>query len=181
MPLKMITSSAKKFEEIAQVLAPIKVERIDIDLAEIQSLDPHEVVAHKLREAEKHADGRYIVEDSYVLLACMNNRLPGPFVKFFYDALGCQGLVDIVTRSGDDRASWGVTIGYLEPGGEPQYFEGVVHGRIVPPRGDRDFGFGPAFLPDGFDKTFGEMERADKHAISARGIAVRALKGFLQK
>lgn len=179
MPLQLITSSDKKFEEISQILAPLPLERVAIDLAEIQSLDPHEVAAHKLREAQTHAAGRYLVEDSYVVLGCMGNKLPGPFVKFFYEALGCEGLVDIVSKTGNDRASWGVMIGYLEPGSEPRYFEGVVHGRIVPARGDKDFGFGPAFLPEGSAQTFGEMERAAKHAISARGIAARAFTEFL--
>ncbi len=55
--------------------------------------------------------------------------------------------------------------------------EGTVAGVIAPaPRGTSGFGYDPVFVPDGGDgRTFGEMEAAEKHAISARGRAFRAL------
>src|SRR5262249_5768387 len=40
-------------------------------------------------------------------------------------------------------------------------FEGVVEGQIADrPRGLRGFGYDPVFIPDGFQKTFGELETA---------------------
>ena len=50
------------------------------------------------------------------------------------------------------------------PDGEAQYFRGEAEGTLVwPPRGDKGFGYDPVFLPNGFDKTFGEMSAAEKH------------------
>ncbi len=49
-------------------------------------------------------------------------------------------------------------------------FEGRVDGVLVfPPRGDKGFGYDPIFLPDGLDKTFGEMMSAEKHALPGDG------------
>jgi XTP/dITP diphosphohydrolase len=51
-------------------------------------------------------------------------------------------------------------------------FEGKVHGHLVwPPRGLRGFGYDPMFVPDGHDRTFGEMDPAKKHAMSHRARA----------
>jgi XTP/dITP diphosphohydrolase len=50
------------------------------------------------------------------------------------------------------------------PEGGAEYFRGEVEGTLVwPPRGDRGFGYDPVFLPDGYDKTFGEMSAEEKH------------------
>lgn len=66
--------------------------------------------------------------------------------------------------------------------GQVETFEGRVDGTLVwPPRGDRGFGYDPMFVPAGHDRTFGEMDPDEKHAISHRAAAfaklVAALKG----
>jgi XTP/dITP diphosphohydrolase len=56
------------------------------------------------------------------------------------------------------------------PDGETATFEGRVDGTIVwPPRGDQGFGYDPIFLPDGFNRTFGEMSSEEKHELPPRG------------
>ena len=55
-------------------------------------------------------------------------------------------------------------------------FEGTVEGRIADEaRGDAGFGYDPIFVPDGFEKTFGELTTEVKNTISHRGKAIRAL------
>ena len=62
------------------------------------------------------------------------------------------------------------------PGGEDRVVEGRMDGSLVrEPRGDGGFGYDPVFLPDGHDLTTAEMPAAEKHAISHRGRALRAL------
>lgn len=56
------------------------------------------------------------------------------------------------------------------PDGEATTFEGRVDGTIIwPPRGNKGFGYDPIFLPDGFDRTFGEMSSEEKHGLPPRG------------
>ncbi len=55
--------------------------------------------------------------------------------------------------------------------------EGFCEGKIVEtPRGSGGFGYDPLFIPDGFDRTFAELTTEEKHEISHRGKALRALK-----
>jgi len=73
-------------------------------------------------------------------------------------------------------ARFNATLCLAWPDGHDELFEGQVHGRIVwPMRGENGFGFDPVFLPDGKAQTFGEMDPAEKHAMSHRAIAFRKL------
>jgi len=54
------------------------------------------------------------------------------------------------------------------PDGHAEYFRGEVEGTLVwPPRGEKGFGYDPMFLPDGHDRTFGEMSAQEKHGTAA--------------
>jgi XTP/dITP diphosphohydrolase len=59
---------------------------------------------------------------------------------------------------------------------------GEVAGRIgTEPRGAAGFGYDPVFMPDGGGgRTFAEMSPSEKHALSHRGRAVRALASQLE-
>ncbi len=56
------------------------------------------------------------------------------------------------------------------PDGHVEGFEGRVDGAAVwPPRGDAGFGYDPLFMPDGFDRTFGQMSADEKHGLPPKG------------
>ncbi len=61
--------------------------------------------------------------------------------------------------------------------GEEVWADGEVTGTIASrPVGEAGFGYDPVFVPDGFDgRTFAEMTSAEKHGVSHRGRAFRAL------
>jgi len=66
--------------------------------------------------------------------------------------------------------------------GKSHIFEGICNGEIAHTRmGDDGFGYDPIFIPDGFDRSFAQMTKAEKNEISHRGIAVRKLIAFLKK
>ena len=68
------------------------------------------------------------------------------------------------------------------PDGHLEEFEAIVEGTLVwPPRGDAGFGYDPMFLPDGHDRTFGEMSSDEKHGLPPRGqgLSHRA-RAFMQ-
>lgn len=70
------------------------------------------------------------------------------------------------------RANFTAALCLAWPDGETEVFEGKVYGHLVwPPRGENGFGYDPMFLPDEGELTFGEMEPAEKHAISHRARA----------
>jgi XTP/dITP diphosphohydrolase len=62
------------------------------------------------------------------------------------------------------------------PSGESRVFEGEVRGHLsFPPRGPRGFGYDPIFVADGMERTFAEIEPAQKHAMSHRARAFEKL------
>ncbi|MDR1812576.1 MAG: RdgB/HAM1 family non-canonical purine NTP pyrophosphatase [Candidatus Fibromonas sp.] len=62
----------------------------------------------------------------------------------------------------------------IRPGKSPEFFQGECKGSILAaPRGNGGFGYDPVFLPDGYDKGFGEMNEKEKNALSHRGRAIR--------
>lgn len=176
--LSFITSNKFKFAEVKLLLPDIV--QLSIDLPEIQDIDPQKIIAAKLQAAFNHHDGPFIVEDTSLYLDALNG-LPGPFSKWFEKALGDQKLADICQQLGNSNVRTETIIGYAKNADHIQFFSGSINGTIVPPRGDRSFGFNAIFQPDGFDKTFGEMTTDEKNKISMRGIAVKKLRAYLEK
>lgn len=77
----------------------------------------------------------------------------------------------------DKSAAFVCALALVWPDGREEVFEGRVDGQIVwPPRGGNGFGYDPVFVPDGFGKTFAEMEPDYKHQISHRAKAFKKLK-----
>jgi len=59
---------------------------------------------------------------------------------------------------------------------EPLYFEGIVEGNITNKCiGTFGFGYDPVFIPEGFKKTYAEMNLQEKSSLSHRAIAVKKL------
>ena len=80
----------------------------------------------------------------------------------------------------DDRAAFHCALAVAWPHGPVAAVEGRTDGRLVfPGRGERGFGYDPIFVPDGADRTFGEMEGRAKAALSHRSRAFEALKAAL--
>ncbi|HET7888824.1 MAG TPA: RdgB/HAM1 family non-canonical purine NTP pyrophosphatase [Bradyrhizobium sp.] len=59
------------------------------------------------------------------------------------------------------------------PDGHIEEVEARVDGTLVwPPRGSAGFGYDPMFLPDGFERTFGEMTSIEKHGLPPLGMGL---------
>jgi XTP/dITP diphosphohydrolase len=68
----------------------------------------------------------------------------------------------------------------VTPEGAETVAEGTCEGSLGrEPRGSGGFGYDPAFLPEGWERTMAELEPAEKHRISHRGRALRALRALL--
>lgn len=177
--LKFITGNKNKFKEIEVMLAPLKIEQIDIDLDEIQELDDQKIILHKLKQASGHIRGQYFVEDSSISYECFNYKFPGPFIRWFHEGLTVTEQAKMAIKLGRVGAEAKTIVGFSKNGKDFKIFTGSIKGKIVMPRGDRDFGYGPIFQPDGFKLTYGEMERDLKFKISSRGQAIKKLKKYL--
>lgn len=79
-----------------------------------------------------------------------------------------------------DRSAQFKTVIALNLNGQQHLFTGIVRGTIIDEkRGEQGFGYDPIFVPDGYEQTFAQMNRAEKAALSHRGKAVQQLVAFL--
>ncbi len=176
--LNLVTGNVNKLREFQRFVTLIG--QLAIDLPEIQSLDPREVIAAKLRTAREHkADGILLVEDTSLELACYGG-LPGTFVKWFEKQMGIEKMAEQAAKLGNTAATARTIIGLIDEREATYFFEGIVQGDFVLPRGDQDFGWGPAFQPAGMDRTFGEMTREEKDRYGMRGQAIRKLVSHIE-
>lgn len=173
-----VSGSRGKVAE-ARRLAGEDLEVADIELPEIQSLEPLEVLRVKAGEAWRRLGRPLVVEEAGLGLAALNG-FPGPLVKWMLASVGADGLARVAAALGDERAVARCALAYFD--GERQVLgEGETVGRLVRPgRGRRGFGWDPIFLPDGGERTFGELDGPAKDRVSHRGKAWRDLLAKLR-
>ncbi len=69
----------------------------------------------------------------------------------------------------------------LHNGHAELFFEGIVNGTIADePKGGKGFGYDPVFIPDGYQRSFAELEPHEKNRISHRARALNELKEYLE-
>ena len=90
-------------------------------------------------------------------------------------------MAKIVEPFDKNSAEAKVVIGFARENGSTEFFEGSIKGKVVKPRGDKGFGWDSIFLPDGMDKTFGELTIEEKAKISMRSEAFKKLADFILK
>lgn len=79
-------------------------------------------------------------------------------------------------------ACFKTVISYIDSFGNASSFEGKIEGEILEEkRGSQGFGYDPIFLPNGYTKTFAEMNLAEKSNLSHRSIALEKFYSFLLK
>lgn len=177
--LTFITGNQNKADYVARFLSE-QITHHKLDLDELQSLDPHAVLEHKVRQAYSILKQPVLVEDVTLTVPAMG-RLPGAFIKWFLQELDVQGFCDIVQRLENQQAIAAVRFA-LHDGKDIHFFEGETRGTLIAkPRGDRGFGYDPAFMPDGWAKTRGEMTLEEYDQTSPRLQALLKLKSFLEK
>jgi len=95
-------------------------------------------------------------------------------------AANIEKVLQKMAKIKNRKARFRTVISLVIDGVEKQ-FEGVVDGEILTEkRGNVGFGYDPVFQPEGFSKSFAEMELADKNKISHRGRAVEKLVNYLK-
>ena len=144
---------------------------------------------------EKGIEATVLADDSGLEVFALNGE-PGIYSARYCGYHGNDGanndkLMQKLENVGDRSARYFCALSYqtVSAGAdgkftvsEPKIFEGECRGQINhAPVGDMGFGYDPLFVPDGFDRTFAQMELEEKKAISHRGNAIRALKAALGK
>lgn len=177
--ITFITGNQHKAEQVANWLST-HIPHRKIDLDELQTLDIHQIVEHKARQAYGILNTPVLIEDVSLTFNALG-QLPGPFIKWFIQELDYPGLVKLLEGYDDRSARAGCCYGFYDGAGL-HFFEGEVTGRIAGrPRGSGGFGFDPVFIPDGYSVTRAEMDGDAYAKTSPRKFALDKLKQFLAR
>lgn len=187
MDLIFITGNQAKADYLAKWLGH-KVPHQKVDLDEIQSLDPYEVIEHKARQAYEIVGKPVLVEDVALSFNALGGKLPGTLIKWFLEELGNEGLIKLLAGFDDRTATASILYG-LYDGKELRTFAGEQTGRIADTlpddttehgwRGSKSWNFG--FIPDGADKTYAEMTDEELKPFSHRAKAIEKLRAYLDQ
>lgn len=172
-----VTGNKGKLAEVQAILSGVaNVEAVKMDLPELQG-DVLEIAREKAVVAWKTIQRPCMIEDTSLCFNGMDG-LPGPYIKWFLDKLGNEGLNDMLVGFAD-KTGYAQCIFTVVEGDRPEdvkFYVGRCSGTIVRPRGPGGFGWDPIFLPDGSELTFAEMSADAKNEISHRSKALAALK-----
>lgn len=195
--LVIATHNAGKLREIAELIEPLGIECVSA--ASLDLPEPEETGVSfadnadlKARQAADLSGLPALADDSGLAVDALHGRPGIHSARWAEDEAGnrdwqraMRKVWDAVEAEGPDAghdAHFACALAIAWPNdGQAETFEGRVDGTLVwPPRGDKGFGYDPMFVPAGGAMTFGEMEPADKHAISHRADAFRKLVAALK-
>jgi len=182
------THNKGKLEEIADLLKPFGVEVVGaagMGLPEpvedgTTFVENARIKAH----AAAKATGLPALSDDSGIEIDALDKAPGIYTADWAETETGRDFVMAMTKSHDLLVKSGApepwtarfccTLVLAWPDGHDEVFPGKMEGRVVwPMRGEQGHGYDPIFQPEGYDVTFGEMDRWEKNKISHRADAFR--------
>jgi len=188
--LLVATHNRGKLEEIAKLLEPFGISVVsagDMNLPEPAETEDSFVgnARIKAHAAAKATGLPALSDDSGITIDALKGA-PGVYTADWAETPNGRDFVIAMAKTWEKLeavaapqprvAQFRCTLVLAWPDGHDEVFEGVMPGRVVwPMRGSQGHGYDPIFQPDGFDITFGEMDRWQKNEISHRADAFRKL------
>lgn len=188
--LVVATHNKGKLEEISALLAPFGVtlsSNADHHLPEPEETETTFIGNARIKaHAAAKATGLPALADDSGLAVEALAGAPGVYTADWAETPNGRDFVMAMGKVNDElnkidapfprRAKFCCTLVLAWPDGHDEVFEGEMPGQLVwPLRGEQGHGYDPMFQPDGFEVTFGEMDRWKKNDISHRADAFRKL------
>ena len=193
--LLIATHNQGKLDEIAHLLKPLG---ISVSSAKQHGLpEPEETGTTFVENAriKAHAAAKAtglpaLADDSGIEIDALDGA-PGVYTADWAETPNGRDFIMAMTRTHEELAKVNAptprtarfccTLVLAWPDGHDEVFPGVMEGQVVwPMRGEQGHGYDPIFQPQGYDITFGEMDRWEKHTISHRADAFRKLVAALE-
>ncbi len=169
-----VTSNNNKWLEAQRILG-YAIERVELELDELQAESVGAVALGKAQAAYQRLNRPVIVEDAGVELLGLGG-FPGPFIKYWEKLGGLESICRAADGLADRRVRAVCALGICSERGS-EVVEGAVEGLLsLRPRGNNGFGWDAIFVPKGEGRTFGEMTAAEKDARSHRRKAWELLR-----
>ena len=189
MQLVFATNNSNKLKEV-QVLIPSHIKLLSlaaIGCFEEVSETRDTIEGNAIQKAEyikQHYGYDCFADDTGLEVEALNNE-PGVYsARYAGEQRDANDNMDklldnLIPKA--NRAAQFKTVIALHINGELKTFTGICKGEITSnKKGGQGFGYDPIFKPEGFDKTFAEMDLKLKNTIGHRGKAVAQLVEFLK-
>ena len=188
--LVVATHNTGKLEEIADLLSPFGVKltsNADHGLPEPEETETTFVgnARIKAHAAAKATGLPALADDSGIEIDALGGA-PGVYTADWAETENGRDFTMAMTRAWSEletvKAAYPRTARFCStlvlawPDGHDEVFAGKIEGQLVwPMRGQEGHGYDPIFQPNGYDITFGEMDRWEKNKISHRADAFEKL------
>ncbi|KAI9114841.1 hypothetical protein K1719_013854 [Acacia pycnantha] len=129
-PVTFVTGNAKKLEEVRTILGQsVPFKSLKLDLPELQG-EPEEISKEKARLAAAQVNGPVLVEDTCLCFNALKG-LPGPYIKWFLQKIGHEGLNNLLMAYDDKSAYALCAFSFaVEPGCELRLLSEKPWGRL---------------------------------------------------
>ncbi|HEU4716986.1 MAG TPA: RdgB/HAM1 family non-canonical purine NTP pyrophosphatase [Bacteroidia bacterium] len=189
MVLVFASGNEGKLREINSLLpVDFRAESLAAFTSETDIAEPYftfaENAMHKAKEAFRITGLPSFADDSGLEVRALGGK-PGVFSARYAGekkdpSANNEKLLREMENVAGREARFRTVIAFYD-GKNGKLFEGVVEGRIAhSPRGSNGFGYDPLFIPGNSDRTFAEMELAEKNRNSHRAKAFAAFLGWLK-
>jgi XTP/dITP diphosphohydrolase len=189
--LVIATHNPGKLAEMRELLAPHGITAIsagDLDLAEPEETGGSFAANARIKAASAASAAKLpaFADDSGLVVEALDGapgiysaRWAGPTKDFNAAMSRIERLLAErgATEPAKRKAYFVSALCVAWPDGHCEEVEARVDGALVwPPRGTAGFGYDPMFLPDGHERTFGEMTSIEKHGLPplGKGLSHRA-------
>lgn len=192
----VVVSATKNEHKLAEIREIVKLFGMEIKsqnemgLADIEIIEDGETFEENSEKKAacimKMSNNISIADDSGLSVDALNGQ-PGVYSARFAgehadDKANNEKLLKLLSKEQNRRAKFVCVITMVYPDGRKLVARGECHGKIISePRGKSGFGYDPLFVPDGYDKTFGELGAETKNKISHRAMALQQLKKLLME
>lgn len=175
--LYFVTSNKNKFKEYRKILG-IPFKMVNLELAEIQALEPGEIVENKARAAFLKIKKPVFVEDAGVFIEDLNG-FPGALIKWVVKTIGLRKLCRIVGRN--RKAKVKIVTAFYNGMISCKFKDEIVGTIAKLPRGKTGWLWDKIFIPRGYKKTLAELGPKIKNKIFARKSVLEKLENFLRR
>jgi XTP/dITP diphosphohydrolase len=175
--LFFITGNKGKVLEATEKLRPLgfSVVQNDLGYPEIQTDSLEEVAAWGVSHVQERFHHPFILEDAGLFIEALQG-FPGVYSKYVFLTIGLEGILRLLENVENRTAVFRSVFAFGEPGKKPIIAIGECPGTISMKKlGTHGFGYDPIFIPDGAEKTFGEMTVGEKNRFSHRAKALDEL------
>lgn len=189
MKLVIATDNKNKVKEIKEVLKDFDFEILskkELGLGDLNIVENAETLEGNAKikaEAISKKIDSYILADDTGLFVKVLNGEPGVRSARYagdHDEKANRKKLLKNLEDKDDRSAYFKTVLCLiSPDKNLNFIEGTCKGIIAnEEKGKGGFGYDPIFIPEGQNKTFGQMSLLEKNIISHRGRALENLKKY---